>query len=180
MLDLDLGGRRRLKLLEETDADELYAVVAANREYLSRWMPWAPTQTLERTLEFIRMSRRQLAENQGFQVGILDCDAIVGTIGLHRIDWLNRSTSVGYWLAERAQGSGTMTAAVRELVDYALGHWQLNRVELRAAVGNLRSRAIAERLDFTEEGVLREAERIGDRYVDHVIYAMLARDWPTA
>ncbi len=180
MLERDLGDRRQLRLLEESDAEELYDVIVVNRPYLSRWMPWAPVQTLETTLAFIRASRRQLAENQGFQVAIVDQDAIVGTIGFHRIDWLNRSTSVGYWLAESAQGAGTMTAAVRALVEHAFGRWRLNRVELRAGVENIRSRAIAERLGFVEEGILREAEMVGDRYVNHVVYALLARDWPTA
>jgi ribosomal-protein-serine acetyltransferase len=55
--------------------------------------------------------------------------------------------------------------------------WKLNRVEIRAAVANERSRAIPRRLGFTEEGVLRQAERVGDRFVDHVLYAMLAEDW---
>ncbi|HWY90420.1 MAG TPA: GNAT family protein [Solirubrobacteraceae bacterium] len=40
-----------------------------------------------------------------------------------------------------------------------------------------RSRAIPERLGFSQEGVVREAERIGDRYVDQVVYAKLATDW---
>ncbi|HEY2333416.1 MAG TPA: GNAT family protein [Solirubrobacterales bacterium] len=48
------------------------------------------------------------------------------------------------------QGSGTMTAAVRLLVDHALTVWQLNRVEIRAAVENRRSRAIPKRLGFRQ------------------------------
>ena len=70
-----------------------------------------------------------------------------------------------------------MTEAVRALVDQALGPWRLRRVEIRAAVENHRSRAIPERLGFHQEGVLRQAERIGDRYVDHVVYAMDATAW---
>jgi len=70
-----------------------------------------------------------------------------------------------------------MTEAVRALVEYAFDAWKLNRVEIRAAVGNAKSRAIPERLGFMEEGLLREAERIGVRYEDLVVYAMLAKDW---
>jgi ribosomal-protein-serine acetyltransferase len=73
-----------------------------------------------------------------------------------------------------------MTGAVRALVDHALRGWELNRVEIRAAPDNRRSRAIPERLGFRQEGVLRQAERVSDRYLDSVLYAMLASARPPA
>jgi ribosomal-protein-serine acetyltransferase len=176
-LSFSLGGGQSLRLLTPADAAELYELVDRNRGFLSEWLPWPPMQTAERTREFIAASQKQLAANQGFQAAIIDAGRIVGEIGFHRVDWENRSTSIGYWLAEDAQGRGLVTQAARAVVDHAFGAWRLNRVEIRAGVGNLRSRAIAERLGFTQEGVLRQAELVGDRYVDHVVYAMLARDW---
>jgi len=41
-------------------------VVDANRAYLARWMPWAQDDDLEKVQDFIRMSRRQFADNDGF------------------------------------------------------------------------------------------------------------------
>jgi ribosomal-protein-serine acetyltransferase len=143
-------------------------------------MPWAAKQTLEGTLEFIRSSRKQLAENQGFQAVIVEDDRLVGVLGFHHLDRENLSTSLGYWIAESAQGRGTVTRAVAALTDHAFRAWKLNRVEIHAAVENQRSRAIPRRLGFAEEGVLRQAERVGERFVDHVVYAMLAEDWPAS
>jgi ribosomal-protein-serine acetyltransferase len=163
--------------LEPSDAEELYALVEANRAYLSRWMPWAPSSTLEEVRAFIAMGQRQLADDNGFHVALRRDGRIVGVAGFHSIDWLHRSTSIGYWLAEAEQGRGIVTLAVGELLDHAFGVWELHRVEIRAAVDNARSRAIPERLGFRQEGTLREAERLGDRYVDLVVYSMLAPDW---
>jgi ribosomal-protein-serine acetyltransferase len=177
MLTRPLGGGEWLRLFEEIDADELHALVAANRDYLSQWMPWAPGQTPEATLAFIRAGRRQLADNQGLQLAIVKHGAIVGVCGFHAIDWANRSTTIGYWIAETAQGAGTVTRAAEALTDHALRTWRLNRVEVHVGVRNRRSRAIPERLGFVREGVLRQTELVGQRYVDHVIYAMLAQDW---
>ncbi len=168
---------RYLRLLEESDGEELDAVVQTNREYLARWMPWAAGQTGQETLEFIRSTRRQLAENQGFHLAIVEAGGIVGVIGFHRLDWPNRSTSIGYWIAESSQRRGTVTAAVRAITDYAFREWQLNRVEIRAGLENHRSRAVPARLGFVEEGVLREAERVGNGYMDHVVYSMLTTEW---
>jgi ribosomal-protein-serine acetyltransferase len=103
----------------------------------------------------------------------------VGVIGFSRLDWANRSASLGYWLASSAQGRGIATRATASLVDYAFGVWKLHRIEIRAGVENVRSRRVPERLGFREEGVLREAERIGDRYIDHILYSVLAHDWDT-
>ena len=179
MLRHELPGGCALRLLEESDADELVAVVDANREHLGEWMPWVGNErTPEDVLPFIRATRKQLADNNGLQTAVVDSGGrIIGMVGVHAIDWANRKTSIGYWLARDNQGRGIMTAAVRAYVDHAFGTWKLNRVTIEAAVGNARSRAIPERLGFREEGTLRETERVGDRMLDHVVYAMLAADW---
>lgn len=177
VLQIPISDACWLRSLDETDADELHALIDANRAYLSRWMPWASAQSLEDTQRFIRTTRRQLVDNDGFQAAIVFEATIIGVVGFHAVDWTHRRTSIGYWLDERHQGNGTMTRAMRALVDHALHTWQLNRVELRIATDNGRSRAIAERLGFCEEGILRQAEQIGGRYLDSVVYAMLASDW---
>jgi ribosomal-protein-serine acetyltransferase len=173
----DHDARWQLRVLEEADAEDLYGAVDANRDHLARWLPWAAGQTLEGTLAFIRSTRRQLSNNDGFQTAIVEDGRIIGMVGFHGVSWDHRSTSIGYWLAEAAQGRGIMTSAVRDLADYAFTVWELNRVEIRAAVDNTRSRSIPERLGFRQEGVLRNAELVGDRYVDHAVYATLLSEW---
>jgi ribosomal-protein-serine acetyltransferase len=173
-----LSSGRALRTLEEADAGELYALVDANRERLARWMVWAEGHTPQRTLEFIRGAQRQLAEGDGFQAAIVREQVIVGVAGFHGIDWPNRATAIGYWLGAGEEGRGTMTEAVRALVDHAFAQWRLNRVEIRIDVENARSRAVAERLGFVHEGTLRQALRIAGGFHDDAVYSMLARDWP--
>ncbi len=178
MLPFQLPTGQQLRLLEESDAGELYASIDANRRHLARWLPWAAGQTLQDTVAFIERTRAQVANNDGFQTTIVDDGGIIGMVGFVGFSWQHRSTTVGYWLAEAAQGRGVMTHAVRALTHHAFATWQLNRVEVHAGVENARSRAIPERLGFSQEGILREAELVDDRYIDQAVYAMLAREWP--
>lgn len=165
-----------LRLLDEADAQELHALIEANRAQLARWLPWASGQGFDDTLDFIRRTRLQASENDGFQAAIILNGVVVGMVGHPGVDWSNRSTRVGYWLDEEHQGRGIATAAVRVLVDHALTVWQLNRVEIHVATENRRSRAIPERLGFREEGTLRRAQLVEGRYLDSVVYSTLAAD----
>ena len=169
-----------LRPLTPGDADELHALVDSNRSRLIRWMPWAAEQTREGTAAFIRRAIDQEEANDGFQRAVIAGGAIAGTVGFHRIDRDNLSTSIGYWLGQEYQGRGLMTAAVKELIDHAFSIWGLHRVELRIAPDNERSRALAARLGFSEEGLLREAERFGDEYRDLLMYSLLADEWRLA
>jgi ribosomal-protein-serine acetyltransferase len=182
MLRHELPNGYALRLLEEADADEVFALIDANREHLAPWMPWVQDEHEPAdVLPFIRATRKQIADNDGLQTAIVDPEErIVGMVGFHNVDWMNRKSSIGYWLARDEQGRGTMTLAVRAHVDHAFTTWKLNRVSIQAAVENARSRAIPERLGFREEGILRGVERVGDRVLDGVVYAMLASDWPGA
>jgi ribosomal-protein-serine acetyltransferase len=175
--EFELTASARLRPLTEADADELYELIDANRAYLARWMPWAEAQTRAGTLEFIRMTRDQAATDRGFQVALAIAGRIAGVVGYHSLDRDNRRVSLGYWIAKGDQGSGLMTRAVSALIDHAFDVWGLHRVEIRSAVDNARSRALCERLDLVQEGVLREAEAFSDRYHDLVVYSVLAPEW---
>ena len=166
-----------LRLLEEADADELHALIEANRDYLSRWLAWAAKQVPADTLGFIRKSREQLDAKDGFQQAVVCDGEIAGVVGFVGIDWVNQVTGIGYWLAEDRQGQGTMTSAVAALVDYAFEAFELNRVEIRVAVENQRSRAIPERLGFHQEAVFRRSQTVGDRHFDMAIYSTLPDEW---
>jgi ribosomal-protein-serine acetyltransferase len=165
--------------LEEADAPELYALIAAHREHLARWMPWAAGQDLTGNERFIAEAEEQLARDDGFQAKVAPEGEILGVVGFHSVDWINRNTSIGYWLAEDAQGKGTMTEVVRALLDQAFYEWDLHRVEIHCAPENRRSRAIPERLGFREEARLRETELVGGSYLDSVVYGLLEEEWGT-
>ncbi|MGN6215488.1 MAG: GNAT family N-acetyltransferase [Solirubrobacterales bacterium] len=166
-----------IRPVEAADAGALHALIEADREHLSRWLPWAADQDLAATERFIAEAEEQLAKGNGFQAVIAPRGEILGVAGFHAVDWTNRNTSIGYWLAEQAQGQGTMTAAVRALVDHAFYEWKLHRVEIYCAPANRRSRAIPERLGFREEARLRETELVGGCYLDAIVYGLLREEW---
>lgn len=171
--------RLELRLLGYGDAEELFALIDTNRGYLREWLPWLDaTTTLADVQGFIRRALQQLADNQGF-VGAICLDGpIVGLIGYRDIVWHHRVGSLWYWLDPTHQGQGIMTAACGAVVEHAFTALELNRVVIACATGNTRSRAIPERLGFTLEGTLRQAEWLYDHFVDHALYALLRRDWP--
>src|SRR5699024_9450032 len=100
-------------------------------------------------------------------------EEIVGTIGFSTIDYTNGIGMVGYWLGEEFQGKGIMTKAFDSLIEYGFEILRLNRIEVRVAVENEKSRALPERFGFREEGRIRQAEWLYDHYVDHILYGLL-------
>ncbi len=178
MFSHKLNGTTELRLLEERHAEELHALGERNRAHLRVWLPWVDSnRTVEDRKNFIRGALKQFAGNNGFQAGIWHEGRLAGVVGYHAVDWPNRATTLGYWLGEEFQGQGLMTAACRALVDHAIEELGLNRVSVACATENRKSRAIPERLGFRPEGVQRQAEWLYDRFVDHMVYAVLASEW---
>ncbi len=167
-----------LSLLEERDAPELFTLVNGNRAHLRSWLPWVDaTRSVEDERAFIRSISTQRRNNAGFASIIRYKGEAAGTISYHPIDWSSRRVEIGYWLGASFQGKGLMTKACTAMVSYAFDEWHLNKVEIRCATGNTRSCAIPQRLGFTREGVIRQAEWLYDHFVDLVLYGVLASEW---
>jgi len=166
-----------LRPLSRSDSPALFALTEGNRQYLRQWLPWLDaTLTAEDTERFIEESCQRHTRGEGLEAGIWQGTQLIGVIGME-IDWGSRRGVVGYWLGARYQGRGAMSWACGSLVECAFAQLGLNRLEIRCAPDNLRSRSLAERLGFRQEGLLRQAEWLYDHFVDHVVYGLLAAEW---
>ena len=178
MLRFPIDDDTELRLLEERHADELFALVDRNRAYLREWLPWLDaTTTVDDERAFVRTSLEGFAAGTTIEFAIWHRGRISGGIGLHFIDEVNRSGEIGYWVSEDLQGRGLVTRACGAVLDHAFGNLGLNRAVMRVDVGNIRSRAIPERLGFTQEGVTRQSDWLYTRFRDMVLYSILAGEW---
>ncbi|MCL7745630.1 GNAT family N-acetyltransferase [Halalkalibacter alkaliphilus] len=177
MFYFKLNDDSELRLLEPRHADNLFMLTDNSRDYLREWLPWVDsTKDISNSKEFIEVTLKQFSNNNGFQAGIWYKGELAGVIGLHGINWANKSTSIGYWLGEGFQGKGLMTSACKSVIEYCFNELNLKRIEIRAATENYKSQAIPERLGFQKEGCLRSSEFIYDRFVDHYVYGLIKED----
>ncbi len=121
-----------------------------------------------------RDDRAQRAERTGIAFSLRVGAALAGSIGLHEIVRAHALGEVGYWLGTRFQHRGIMTRALDRIARFALGEYELHRLELHAAVDNAPSRAVAVRAGFAFEAILRERLRTARGFEDCAVYARLA------
>ena len=177
MFQKPIGPKSCLAFLEPRHALEMLALIDKNRPHLRQWLPWVDaTRAVMDSRMWIQGALKQFAENRELHAGIWYEGRFAGVIGC-RFIWQNNSAVIGYWLGAEFQGKGLMTAATKAFIDHCLREMNLNRIEIRCATQNHRSRAIPERLGFINEGTIRDAEWLYDHYVDHIVYGLLAKDW---
>jgi ribosomal-protein-serine acetyltransferase len=179
MFKYDLGNGAELRLLQPYLASELYEFVEANRAYLSPWLLWVNRlHTVSDAENFLREGLQEFARGAVLPtLGIWQAGHLAGGIAFYPLDEPRRSTELAYWLGKEFSGRGLMTRAVSAVLAYLFETLRLNRVQVRAELENTRSRALAERLGFTFEGIEQGGWTHGDELVDLAVYAMLASDW---
>jgi ribosomal-protein-serine acetyltransferase len=167
-----------LRVLRVADSADLFALTDANRTFLRRWLPWVDAVTSEEdSHSFLTTVTTQRKQGRGPTFGILRDGALAGIVGYLPTDPVNSVGEIGYWLAEREQGRGIMTACCRFAVRYGFLTLDLNRIQIAAGTENLASRAVPERLGFKFEGVLRGRENLYGTYIDHAMYALLRSEF---
>jgi ribosomal-protein-serine acetyltransferase len=107
-------------------------------------------------------------------------DALIGGVILHSFDWQHEHAEVGFWLSRAHRGRGAATEAVSLMVDWAFNALDLHRVEmitLPALPSIDRVLALAARLGFREEGLMRERNFERGRRYDTLMLGVLRDEW---
>lgn len=167
-----------LEIFDLRHTCQIYELFLQNREHLAPELDWLSQEFTPADVKmYIKAGLQRFADNNGFRAGIWWQGQLAGCIGLHSLDWESSKASLGYWLAAQHQGKGIVGQCCKAVIGYGFTQLDLERIEIQCAADNSRSRAVAERLGFSHEGVLRNAWRRQGQFVDLVVYSVLQAEW---
>ncbi len=168
-----------LRLAEPPDVPQL---VTYRRENAGHLEPFEPTPSPELVREAwwerqVEADRRQFEAGQAVRLYLFDLGRPALVLGLVAFSNIIRgpfqSCFLGFALAERAQGKGFMTEAVRLGIDYMFREQHLHRISANHLPHNTRSAAVLKRLGFAVDGYARDYLRIDGRWQDHIFYQLV-------
>lgn len=171
--------RTLLVPIEVTDGPELWEAVEGSRWHLERWLPWVPfNSTRDASLRYAEACALDWDAGRAVRFAIRDGKTreLLGVVGLDSCVHLHRACELGYWLRREATGRGIMTEAAQAAVDFAFSRMGVHRIRCAAATDNVASLRVISRLAFRFEGIARQAELVGSRWLDHALFARLSSD----
>lgn len=176
MKHIRVNDKIRLESATADMAPVIFETIDRDREYLKEWLPFVNfTFDLNDTIKFLK-SVSDESNRRDFIYIVWYKEEFAGLIGFKDTDWVNRKTEIGYWLAEKMQHKGIITACVTKLADYAFRKLNMHRIQIKVAESNQKSEAIPKKLNFKLEGIERAGELHGDKFLNLKVYSLLATD----
>ena len=168
----------RLELIKETHSRPIFDMVNRNRNHLRTWLPFVDNMnTVDFAENFVKGTIERTKTSIEYAFVIFDGQDAVGRIGVYKIDPQNKVGEIGYWLIEQSQSKGIIIKSCRALIAYCFEDLQLNRIEIRCGTENFKSMKIPERLGFTKEGILRQAEALYGKFIDLYLFSILKAEY---
>lgn len=84
-----------------------------------------------------------------------DSGLLVGSSGVHSIDWTVPKCEIGYWVRTSCAGQGFVTEAVKAITTFAFANLGMRRVEAFPDDENKSSWLVCERAGYMLEGIMR-------------------------
>jgi len=145
------------------DGAVVNAALRESWQSIQQWMEWAQGDppSVEETEELQQRSRFEYVNRTAFHFNafLKDTGDFIGKPSLFKLDWKVPKGEIGYWTRTCHEGRGLTTEAVAAITTFALETLHLARVEIRCDPRNTRSAAIAERLGYEREALLRNDYR---------------------
>jgi RimJ/RimL family protein N-acetyltransferase len=139
-------------------------------------------ENVEDVADFISETSTEInIQGTWFQVVLIEqtYDKVIGDIGLHFLDsdTQNQQVEIGYTLDKEYRGKGYANEALTAVINYLFSHLNKHRIIASVDPTNEGSIKLIERLGFRKEAHFKESLFFHGKWVDDVIYAVLAKEW---
>lgn len=169
-------GMVRLRLM--ADADVAAVVRAVQDPAIARRTTIPSPYGEEEARRWLRDSATGLAAGTDLATLIVDAQdgRLLGAAGIHGLDPESGRCAAGYWTAAEVRGRGFASRGLALLCRYAYDELGAQRIELWIEPDNAASLAVAERVGFHREGLLRSFAVLSEARRDMLMYSLLPDD----
>jgi ribosomal-protein-alanine N-acetyltransferase len=164
--------RLRLRPIAKSDAKGLHA--AFGDPEAMRFWDSRPSRSVDETKRWIPKSTPHFGM---WAVLTKDGKRFLGMVNFHARNAAHRRLAIGYILARDHWRKGFMHEALVPFIGYCFGTLGCHRVEALIEPANAASKALAEKLGFRAEGVLRDRLCVEGEFRSVAMYALFAPDW---
>jgi RimJ/RimL family protein N-acetyltransferase len=167
--------------LRSEDAETLFAY--RSDPDVARYQGWQPSKQSEAS-DFIARQGSVAFASAGswcqLAIRLGDDRSLIGDLGVHFPDERDGAVELGISLAPGYQGKGYAREAMTEALNLVFGGLGYRRVIGSVDPRNLASVALLRALGWRQEAHHRESLFWRGEWVDDMIFALLASEWPTA
>lgn len=175
------SSRLYLRRLKQPDSVELLALFKNNRRYLAQWLqPQPEALRVQNIIDLIKEDHLYVKKGLRLDLGIFSSidDLMLGRIALHSVDYgIQRSAGLSYWISETVSGNGLMTEAMATIISFSFEEACLHRLWVNIINENRSSLAIAAKLGFRKEGVLKQNLFVNGSWRDSTLFSMLEDEY---
>lgn len=166
-----------LREVVDGDVDDLYEILGDPE--VAKFDYFYPVNSIEEVKKIIERYKTELVVKEEITWGIAlkESNRLIGTCCLGSFNEGARRAEIGYDVAQAHWGKGYATEALAAVVKYAFMEMDLNRIEATITPGNDASIKVLRKLNFVNEGIMRERDLIKGKLEDGVMMSKLKREY---
>lgn len=174
----------RLILRELIDEDIDVMFLHYSDKEVWKYIDTHPAKDPREILEVINWGKYILGNKTGVLWGLFDKEdgSFTGEMNYvgrrdGTIEGKIRRAEIGYNMVRKHWGKGLAAEALSEIIRHIFVTTEIHRLEAIIRPANTRSRNLASRMGFYEEGTLRDFVLWDGEYWDMVMYSLLKKEW---
>jgi Acetyltransferases, including N-acetylases of ribosomal proteins len=168
-----------LRPYRPADISQHFEAVTQSIQHISEWLDWChPDYTKEESTTWVLSREHNWNNGMEYNFAIIDPaeNKLLGTCTLNNILKKDKIANLGYWTRFSEAGKGICSAAAKQVLLFGFNILKLNRIEIIAAVPNIASQKVAERIGAVYEGILRSRITVENKVYDAKLYAVIKSD----
>jgi ribosomal-protein-serine acetyltransferase len=178
MFSIEIDKHVSILFLHHQFKADFHKLYKGNKLRFSKWFDWP--QESDRLSYFETLIKDALydyARGKAVHCGISFDEQMIGYIGLTQINYELDKAQLRFLIAPKFEGRGIMHKVCAQMIAYSFDFLALQKLEMSIATEDLASRKACEALGFQLEGILKCADNIKGKLIDHARYGLIRSNY---